>query len=200
MLTVRDLRRSGLEPLSFVVNDGECVALMGPSGSGKSLLLRAVADLDPNQGQVSLDGQSREAKTGPCWRRRVMYLPAESGWWDERVVDHFSDWDAAAPLLEALLLPQAARVWTVQQLSTGERQRLALVRALLLKPRVLLLDEPTSGLDSRATAAVERLIGERLQSGMSALWVTHDATQAHRVGRRTLVLERGRVREDLLSA
>jgi phosphate-transporting ATPase len=195
MLIVRDLYRSGLRPLSFELNKGECVALLGSSGSGKSLLLRAIADLDPNIGQISLDGQSREAFTGPSWRRRVMYLPAESGWWNERVVDHFSDWDAAIPLVTALLLPEEVRDRTVQRLSTGERQRLALARSLVLKPCVLLLDEPTSALDKQATLAVEQLVGKSLAGGASALWVTHDASQAQRVARRALVLNGGAIEQ-----
>jgi phosphate-transporting ATPase len=195
MLIVRDLRRSGLRPVSFGLNKGECVALLGASGSGKSLLLRAIADLDPNCGQISLDGESREAVTGPSWRQRVMYLPAESGWWSEHVADHFSDWDAAIPLVTALLLPKSIGGWTVQQLSTGERQRLALARALVLKPRVLLLDEPTSALDEQSTAAVEQLIGKNLASGASALWVTHDTAQAKRMAQRALMLSNGGTQE-----
>src|SRR5688572_27341809 len=61
LLSVRDLRRLGLEPVSFDLAAGECVAVTGPSGSGKTLLLRAIADLDPNQGRVELGGQRREA-------------------------------------------------------------------------------------------------------------------------------------------
>ena len=81
------------------------------------------------------------------------------------------------------------------RLSTGERQRLGLVRALALRPRVLLLDEPTSGLDDTATEAVERLIRERLDDGASVLWVTHDEAQARRLGRRSLWVTDGVVAE-----
>ena len=145
MLTVRKLQRPGLFPVSFQLDDGDCVAVQGPSGSGKTLLLRALADLDdgdcvavqdpsgktlllraladldPNQGEVELDHRSRDAMSAPAWRRQVIYLPAESGWWSDRVADHVSDWEAAILLLEALLLPPAARDWSVQRLSTGER-------------------------------------------------------------------------------
>jgi phosphate-transporting ATPase len=195
---VDDLRRPGLGPVSFELAAGECVAVQGPSGAGKSLLLRALADLDPNHGEVHLDGKRRDQLPAPAWRSRVMYVPAESGWWSERVGDHFTDWAAAVPLIEKLRLPVAVHDWPVRQLSTGERHRLALVRALVRQPRVLLLDEPTSGLDGEATVAVERLIAERLQVGVSVLWVTHDVAQAQRVARRCLYLEQGRVQEGLL--
>lgn len=195
MLTVRDLHRPGLAPVSFDLAAGECVAVRGASGSGKTLLLRSIADLDPNQGEVSLKHKGRDSFFGPDWRRQVVYVPAESGWWGERVGEHFSDWTPAAPLAERLGIPSQARDWRVARLSTGERQRLALVRALLLEPCVLLLDEPTSGLDEQAAAAVEKLVGERLQRGAGALWVTHSREQARRMARRAFVLADGRVRD-----
>lgn len=195
MLSVRELQRSGLGPAAFELADGECVVVQGASGSGKTLLLRAIADLDPNQGQLLLDGQSRETLSGPQWRRQVIYLPTDSGWWSERVRDHFADWSAAVPLLARLRLPPAIGERLTPGLSTGERQRLALARALALQPRVLLLDEPTSGLDPEMVAAVEDIIGERLRAGMSALWITHDPAQARRLAKRCLWVADGGVRE-----
>ncbi|MDX1575185.1 MAG: ATP-binding cassette domain-containing protein [Kiloniellales bacterium] len=195
MLSVTDLTRLGLGPYSFTVESGECVALRGPSGAGKSLLLRAIADLDPNDGRVSLDGEFREAMPAPDWRRRVAYLAAEAGWWAEKVADHFPDWSAARPLVEALGLPADCGDWPVARLSTGEKQRLALVRSLLMEPRALLLDEPTSGLDPDAIERVEALIRSRQDEGVSVLWVTHDRAQAGRVAGRWLEIENGALRE-----
>ena len=196
MLSVHALRCRGLAPAAFDLAAGECVAVSGPSGAGKSLLLRALADLDPNEGDVRLDGVPRAAVPAPLWRRRVAYVPAESGWWADAVGAHFRDWSAALPLLGPLGLPAACRAWPVLRLSTGERQRLALARALALRPRVLLLDEPTSGLDPGARDAVERIVAGRLRDeGAGALWVTHDAAQAGRVASRRLVVEGGRVAE-----
>jgi phosphate-transporting ATPase len=195
MLTVRRLRRPGLHAVSFEVNAGECLAVRGPSGSGKTLLLRALADLDPNQGEVTLNGKRRETLSGPSWRRRVVYLPSTSGWWSEYVGDHFTDWAKATSLLEFLGFSIAVREWSVQRLSTGERQRLALVRALVLEPQVLLLDEPTSGLDPEMTLAVEQLIQQRLQTATGVIWVTHDMAQARRMAKRCLFLKAGHVQE-----
>lgn len=195
MLSVRDLHRAGLVNASFDLADRECVAVRGPSGSGKTLLLRAIADLDPNDGVVTLDGRSRGETPAPQWRRLVTYIPAEPGWWAETVGAHFPDWSCAAPLVEELRLSRSSHDWPIQRLSTGERQRFALIRALLLRPRVLLLDEPTSGLDPEGIAAVERQVREHLAEGASAIWVTHDVVQADRVARRCLVVDRGRVAE-----
>ena len=195
LLAVRHLSRPGLDAASFDLAAGECLAISGPSGAGKSLLLRAIADLDPNEGELSLDRRSRDAMPAPAWRRLVTYLPAEPGWWADRVGDHFADWPAALPIAESLGLPPDCRDWPVSRLSTGERQRLALARALALAPRVLLLDEPTSALDPEARDAVESLIRRHLDGGGGALWVTHDAAQAARVAQRSMTIEAGRLSE-----
>ncbi len=195
MLEVENLSRPGLGPASFRVEAGECVAVRGPSGAGKSLLLRAIADLDPSSGRVMLDGVAREAISGPAWRRRVLYLAAESGWWGETVAEHFQDWAACAGSAERLYLPGDIGGAPVSRLSTGERQRLALLRAVERRPAVLLLDEPTAALDAAARDAVEALVGDLLAAGTAVLWVSHDEAQAARVASRRLVVEAGRVRE-----
>lgn len=195
MLTVRDLSNAVLKPASFRLDAGECVAVQGPSGAGKSVLLRAVADLDPSVGEVRLDGALREDMPAPDWRRRVTYLAAESGWWTDRVGDHFADPARAVPLVEALGLPGEALGWPVARLSTGERQRLALVRALVQEPRVLLLDEPTGALDLDATERVEALLRDAMAHGVGVLIVTHSPAQADRLAKRRLRVEAGRVRD-----
>ena len=187
MLTVSGLKRLHI-CVSFDLQDGECVALQGPSGVGKTLLLRSIADLDPNEGTVKLDGTLREAMPAPAWRRQVTYLAAEPGWWSDTVQEHFTAWDDAMPLVTRLGLPDDCGPWPIQRLSTGERQRLGLVRALMLHSRVLLLDEPTSALDSASAAAVESLIAERASSGTSVVWSTHDHAQARRVAPRIFAL------------
>src|SRR3954447_5662461 len=148
MLQVCDLRTAILKPASFALAMGECIAIRGPSGAGKTLLLRAIADLDPNQGLVTLDGCDRSTIAAPTWRRLVGYVPAEPGWWAETVGEHFADRTAAAVFLNNLGFPDKTETWPVSRLSTGERLRLALVRALIMRPKVLLLDEPTAALDA----------------------------------------------------
>lgn len=198
MLSVGGLEVRGLAPVSFELAAGECLVLRGPSGAGKTLLLRALADLDRAAGHVRLDGRDRDDMPAPAWRRLVTYVAAEPGWWAERVGDHMADWAAALPLVEALGLPAPCRDWQIARLSTGERQRLGLVRALLIAPRVLLLDEPTAGLDAAAARKVEALVGARLAAGAGALWVSHDAAQARRLARRALVFGNGAVAERAL--
>lgn len=193
MLQIINLRTPVLEPASFSVAAGECVVLRGASGAGKTLLLRAIADLDPSEGRVMLDGVERAAVPGPEWRRRIGYLPAEPGWWADRIGDHFPDWAEALPLVQRLGLVPEAGDWQVARASTGERLRLALARALVRGPKVLLLDEPTGALDKGSTAAVEAVIGEAVRGGLAVLWVTHDEGQAERMASRHLIIEGGRL-------
>jgi phosphate-transporting ATPase len=196
LLSARELRTQLLRPTSFSLLAGECIAIRGPSGGGKTLFLRAIADLDPNEGAVSLDGRDRMTMSGPEWRRLVGYLPAEPGWWAETVREHFIDWIAAAGLVRDLGFPESAKDWPIARLSTGERLRLALVRALMVGPKVLLLDEPTAALDPASAGTVESLIGARVRAGLSVLWVTHDMEQARRIAVRRLVVSGGWVRDE----
>lgn len=196
MLTVRQLTRPGLEPVDLDVADGECIALSGPSGAGKTIALRAIADLDPNRGTVSLDGADRESMPAPQWRQQVCYMAAEPGWWAETPGAHFPDRAAAAPWLPELNLTPEMLDAPLARLSTGERQRLALVRVLLLVPRVMLLDEPTSGLDPEATARIEDILKAQMERGTSIILVTHAREQAIRMAHRRFTIHDGKVTEE----
>src|SRR5258708_25228221 len=151
-LIVKELRSAFAGPFELNLDAGACAAITGPSGSGKSLFLRMIADLDPNEGEVWLSGRGRAAMPAPEWRKQATYVSAESGWWADTVIEHF----AAARRTEAADL--SARLGLradilgapVAQLSTGEKQRLSLIRALLPSPPVLLLDEPTGPLDEES--------------------------------------------------
>src|SRR5690242_2403384 len=194
MLSIRSLKRLHVTA-SFDLHRGECIALQGASGVGKTVLLRAIADLDPNEGFVELDGMPRDEVAAPKWRRQVTYVAAESGWWADTVQEHFDKWEEAIPLIEQVGMPPSCGRWRITRLSTGERQRLGLIRALTLRPRVLLLDEPTSALDTVSIQAVERIIAACVAAGTSIIWSTHDKAQANRVASRMFVMSAGRVEE-----
>lgn len=194
MLRVDGLKVHGLAPVSFAVASGECLAIQGPSGSGKSLLMRAIADLDPAEGRVYMDGTERGALSGPEWRKRVRYGAAEAGWWAETPRPHFSDAAEAQELAGALGLDADSLDRPIAQLSTGERQRLALVRSVLDHPAILLLDEPTGALDADAAAQAEELIQAEMGAGSAVVLVSHDAAQAARLAGRRLVLAGGEAR------
>jgi ABC-type iron transport system FetAB ATPase subunit len=192
MLVIEDLKTALFGPLDISLAPGECVAVMGPSGAGKSVFLRAIADLDPSSGEVTLDGAARSATAAPDWRRKVALVPAESGWWADKVGDHFPPGEPGPALLEALGLPPEVMDWSVDRLSSGERHRAALARALCRHPAAILLDEPTASLDEASTKRVEALVRQQLAGGVPMIIVTHDAAQAERLAARTLWLCDGR--------
>lgn len=191
LLGVRGLKRLDLGPLDLELSPAECLCISGPSGAGKTVLLRAIADLDPHQGTVELDGLPQDSIPPPQWRSSVALLPAESRWWAPTVAEHFPK--GFPDDGERLGFDDEVAGWAVERLSSGERQRLALLRVMALEPRVLLLDEPTANLDDASAARVEKLLVEWLSGeNRGALWVSHDRGQIERVADRHLRLEAGR--------
>jgi ABC-type iron transport system FetAB ATPase subunit len=188
LFEARHLSRAAFSDVSFSLSASELVCLSGPSGAGKTLMLRSLADLDVNQGSVYLHGVQREQMPPTAWRRQVGYLPAESRWWSETVGEHFPR--LQADILSQLGFDDEVLGWQAERLSSGERQRLALARLLSNQPRILLLDEPTANLDPVNTQRVERLVTEYLRTHQAAcLWVTHAADQIERIASRTLYLD-----------
>ena len=193
-LRIDSLRFRRWGPFSFTLAPGECVGLSGPSGAGKTLLLRAIADLDVHSGEIFLDDDECGQVQAPSWRRQVGLLLAESQWWHDTVGEHFSEIDEAA--LKQLGLANEVLKWQVSRLSSGEKQRLAIIRLLGNRPKVLLLDEPTANLDDDNTARVESMLKEYRQSaGAPTFWACHDKEQLRRVAGRQFRLEDGSLRE-----
>ncbi len=197
LLEIEGLETAHLGPVDLCVQPGELVQITGASGSGKSLLLRAIADLDPNQGRVRLEGLDRDDLTPTDWRRKVAYVPSETAWWAPQVAEHFpAGWipGEVQGWLHSFSLPEASLEWEVERLSSGERQRLGLLRAFLNHPRVLLLDEPTANLDLENTRRIERAVrGYLAEETAGALWVSHDTLQRSRLGGRILEIRKGRL-------
>lgn len=196
-LRIQDLVIGPVGPVSLEVKRGECVCLSGHSGSGKTLLLRAVADLEPHAGEVWLDGTACSTLPGPEWRRRVAYLPAESHWWADTAAAHFPP--PPPEVLAALGLAPELMARPLSRLSSGERQRLALLRLLAGDPEVLLLDEPTGALDPHNTRRVEAFVTVWCaQRRAPVFWVSHDPAQIARVAARHYRLVHGRLQVQAL--
>ena len=178
-------------PYTFVVESGQCLGLSGESGAGKSLLLRALADLDPHTGRISLGSVECDEIPAPRWRQLVGMLPAESGWWFDTVGEHFSTMDDHdAERLSQLGFTGNVLSWQISRLSTGEKQRLAIVRLLANNPRALLLDEPTASLDASNISRVENLLIEYCRVNTAPiLWVSHDPGQLARVADRVMIIQ-----------
>jgi UDP-glucose/iron transport system ATP-binding protein len=188
VLRVDYLAVSGLPPVSFEVAPHECLAVEGPSGAGKTRLLRAIADLDAADGFVYLEGAERREVPAPEWRHRVRYASAEPAWWGARAREHFPAAAKLDRLILAVGLEPKLLDRPISELSTGERQRLGLVRAIVDEPRVLLLDEPTSALDAQAAALAEELIRSQMQAGRMVILVSHNPPQVVRLAHTRLVL------------
>ncbi|MFO1169728.1 MAG: ABC transporter ATP-binding protein [Hyphomicrobiaceae bacterium] len=191
MLKVDHLKVGALSAASFALAAGQCLIVSGASGSGKTRLLRAIADLDPADGTVMLEGAERHEMPGPAWRKLVRYVSAEPGWWALTPRPHFGDVTVLEPLVEALGLTREVLDRPIAQLSTGERLRLGLIRAVCGRPKVLLLDEPLSGLDKDAGQRVEALIGAELDLGRIVVLVSHQPTALARRARAELKIEAG---------
>lgn len=184
-----------VEGLDLDVARGEVLVVRGPSGGGKTRLLRRLAGLDPGTGgEVLLGGRPEDRWDPQSWRAEVCLAlqgaPVLSGtprdWWDAvraLATQRGRDGEDAEALASSWGVDEGVfdRPWS--ELSVGQRQRCQLAVVLSRRPRVLLLDEPTSALDPDAARAFERSM-----SGRTAVWVTHSAEQAARVADRVLEL------------
>ena len=202
-LHVRELRRTTAErvigPYALSLHSGECVVVSGPSGVGKSLLLRMIADLDPNQGELSITTSTvgtpmtthaRAAMSAPAWRKQVTYVAAESGWWADTLSDHLhiASHAQALTLLASLGLASDLMQAPIARLSSGERQRCALLRAIVQQPHFLLLDEPSSALDGDSALRLEAVLHSLKNNGTGLLVVSHNAAQISRIADRVLYM------------
>jgi putative ABC transport system ATP-binding protein len=183
--------------LDLELRPGGSVAVWGPAGSGKSMLLRRLVGLDDlDEGQVSYAGRALREWHLPSLRARVAYLPQRATLVDQTVEAELRapfalaahrtrryEAQRALTALAALGRDETFLARRNSELSGGERQIVALARALLLDPEVLLLDEPTASLDRTATRAVESLLAGWLGAGehRALLWVSHDPEQIERV-------------------
>jgi thiamine transport system ATP-binding protein len=196
---------TAVDRVSLTVAPGEVVALLGPSGCGKSSLLRAVAGLEPlSDGHVTYDGEDLAGV--PVHRRRFGLMFQEGQLFPHRDVGRNvaygleiqelsrADREARVAALLDLVGLSGYERRAVPTLSGGEQQRVALARALAPRPRLLLLDEPLSALDRQLR---ERLASEvraaLVETGTTAVFVTHDHAEASAVADRIGVMDRGRL-------
>ncbi len=190
VLEALELQWNDVGPWSFRVESGQCLGIAGQSGVGKSMLLRTLADLEQHDGEARLDGVACSTMQPSLWRRAVRYCAATSGWWADTIAEHFVDLEKAKSSAAKLGLAEGLFNKNPAHLSTGERQRMALLRSLENEPNFLLLDEPTSALDREAAAQVELLIAEQMQAGAGVVLVSHDDGQLQRLSNSILELRR----------
>jgi putative ABC transport system ATP-binding protein len=198
-----------LDDVSLTIEPGARLVLTGPSGGGKTLLLRALARLDPlDRGEIRYRGRSIHRDAIPPYRASVVYFHQRAALLEDTVEAALCrpfalnvhrqrrfDRRLAIELLAALGRDAGFLEKKVAELSGGEIQISALVRALQLDPAVLLLDEPTAALDGPTAAAVEQLIDHWLAESAhrAMIWVSHNEAQVQRVGSSAVRMEAGRL-------
>lgn len=201
LLSIHNLCFQDCGPLSLDLFKGECVGIRGHSGVGKTQLFRAVSDLICSTGEVAFDGSAKDFFAATLWRSKVTMLPTDSVWWYDDVAAHFKPSGGKKKtfleeMCEKVGLPPSIATWQVSRLSTGEKQRLALLRSLEIRPAILLLDEPTSALDIANTALVEALLLSLCKDeNLSLMWVSHDEAQLRRVSDRILIMDKSGIHE-----
>jgi putative ABC transport system ATP-binding protein len=199
-----------LQDISIDIRSGERLAVVGPSGSGKSLLLRALALLDAiDAGEIELRGQPAASTTVPGHRRDVVYLHQRPALFEGTVESNLQkpfslkihrnrayDRGRVLDLLRATGRDDSFLRKLNSQLSGGEAQIAALIRAIQLEPSILLLDEPTAALDHETAATAERLVNAWLKDGKqgrATVLVSHDLSQAERMSDRIVEIRDGRL-------
>jgi branched-chain amino acid transport system ATP-binding protein len=211
MLTVRDLsvRYGAIQAVRGIdldVAKGEIVALIGANGAGKTTVARAIAGLLPYQGTIAFENETlRPNSAERNLRRGIALVPEGRGILGSMSVEEnllmglYIRTDKAqglsdlAAMLERFPILAERRHVLANLLSGGEQQMLAIARALLSKPRLLLLDEPSLGLAPKMTAAVFAMIQELRREGLTVLLVEQKARQTLKIADRAYLMETGRV-------
>lgn len=205
-----DPRRPVLTDVSFEAKPGELVAIVGPTGAGKTTVMNLIHRFyDPTEGRITIDGQDLRLVTLESWYRQIALVPQETILFGGTILDNirYGNRDAdeeavkeasrAAHAHEFIMsFPDGYQTIVGEKgitISGGQRQRIALARAILKNPRILLLDEATSALDSESERLVQEAL-EQLMKGRTTFVIAHRLTTIQRADR-ILVLNKGRLVE-----
>jgi ATP-binding cassette, subfamily B, bacterial MsbA len=205
-----DPRQLVLSDVSFEANPGELIAIVGPTGSGKTTVINLLHRFyDPTEGWITVDGQDLRHVTMESWYRHVALVPQETILFGGTILDNirYGNTQASEGAIQEASRAAHAHEFIMSfpdqyhtivgekgiNLSGGQRQRIAIARAILKNPRILLLDEATSALDSESERLVQEAL-EQLMEGRTTFVVAHRLTTVQRADR-IIVLNKGRVAE-----
>lgn len=205
-----DPRQPVLTDISFEAKPGELVAIVGPTGAGKTTVMNLLHRFyDPTEGHISIDGHDLRQVTMDSWYRQIALVPQETILFGGTILDNIRYGDEKATQEEVVAASRAAHAHDFIMsfpdqyqtivgekginVSGGQRQRIAIARAIVKNPRVLLLDEATSALDSESERLVQEAL-EQLMKGRTTFVIAHRLTTIQRADR-ILVLNKGRLVE-----
>ncbi len=194
-----------LDGLNVSVEAGDFVSIVGPSGSGKSTFLKLCCHLiSPTEGDILWNGTSFQQFSPTELRKRIGYCFQTPVLFGDSVESNMSfpysirkqtmDRERVEKLFSCFQMSTEYLQREIRNLSGGEKQRIALIRALLFQPEVLLLDEVTSALDTENTKIVEEAVETLNREGITVLWVTHNPEQSRRVAKHLLTMESGQIK------
>ena len=217
MIELRHLRKeydtvTPLKDVSVTINDGDMISIIGPSGTGKSTLIRCINMLEtPTSGQIIFGGEDITARgydIKKARRRMGMVFQSFNLFGHLTVIENLmlapmellkkdrqSAYDKGMELLARVGLESKALSYP-DELSGGQKQRVAIARTLCMEPEVILLDEPTSALDPTMVGEVQNVIRELSQSGKTMLIVTHELNFAKAISNRVFFMDEGGIYED----
>jgi len=193
-----------LNNISFQIEEGDFVSIVGPSGGGKSTLLKMCCHLiSPSSGAITYKREDISKIDVVSLRKEIAYCFQMPYLFGNTVMDNLSfpysirnkkiDMDRIYSLFSIFNMDKDFLNKKILNLSGGEKQRIALIRTLLFEPKVLLLDEVTSALDVENTLIVETVVRDLNKKGVTILWITHNPEQSKKYANKILTLENGKV-------
>ncbi len=193
-----------LKGITLDIEQGDCISVVGQSGSGKSTLLKLCADLIPaSGGEIFYKGKSYGDYNPLELRRKISYCVQLPHLFGEKVFDNLEfpfkirkelmDKVRVVSLLERFNLDESFLDKSVNSLSGGEKQRVAIIRNFIYEPDIILLDEATAALDKENATVVEEYIKELNQKGVTVLWITHSKEQSEGIFNKRITIDEGKV-------
>ena len=200
-----------VDHVSFQIQEQEMITILGTSGCGKTTLMKMVNRLyEPTSGEIRIFGENIGQTDAVALRRKIGYVIQQVGLFPHMtvekniaVVPEILGWDSAqihdrvTELLELVNLdPKQYRGRYPSQLSGGQQQRVGLARALAAKPSLMLLDEPFGAIDAiNRTKLQDELMKIHKRAGLTCMFVTHDVTEALKLGTRIMIMNQGKIQQ-----
>ncbi len=193
-----------LNNISFEVEKGDCISIIGKSGSGKSTMLKIIADLLPiTRGDIFYNGISYNNYDPIKLRKEISYCMQTPQLFGHKVFDNFIfpykirkesvDKNKIFKLIKDFNLEKDILDKNINTLSGGEKQKISIIRNLLFTPKIILLDESTSALDDENTTIVENIIKTFNNQGVTVLWITHDINQSKKIFNKRICFEKNQI-------